>query len=170
MFSLLLRRLRPAAGLLLLLPLLSGCDRQVVNAQLQAGAWHIQSVRVQPSLDPTSATTVTDVGDVSFTALAESSRGSEAVFYFDKAIASRYFVTVANSAGVQLPAKLGLYYTPDSHERHRVVLSYYRSTAADIVGVYTLSKASEDHQSWLYLGLDREGRVNYREEWELERL
>ena len=166
MFPLFLRRLRPAACLLLL-PFLGSCDNQEINAQNQTGAWHIRRVSTQTGLAPSSTTDVaTDVGDLTFTALANNSLGSAKVqCYFDKPFTSRFFQALPEPGGGNR-----LYYTADMHERRRVIINYVSDRSADIVVVYTLTADEPDHQRWLRLGLDREGRVDYREEWELERL
>lgn len=153
--------LLPSSAALLLLA--TGCDKQEINAQAQAGAWHIDRVSTQYGLDPASTTTVTDAGDVSFAAYADNSLGSQAVFYFDKAVPSTYFQTITRTGKVEL------YYTPENNERHRVILTYVRSSQADLVAVYTLTEDQPDRQRWQLIGLDNQDRINYREEWELSR-
>ena len=149
---------------LLLLPLfalaLGSCDRAEVNAQTQAGAWHIARISTQNGLDPSVVATVTDPGDVSFVATANTTESGRARFYFDKPTGLR---------GLGVYTGTSLLYTADAHELHRVVLTAERTNAAPLVFVYTLTEATAKRQHWQLIGIDNQDRINYREDWDLER-
>jgi len=150
-------------ALLALLPLaLTGCDRADVNAQTQAGAWHIERLSVQRGLAPTATTTtLNDPGDVSFTATANTTESGRAQFYFDKPSGLQ---SIGGLAGTSF------LYTADAFEQNRVVLTKVFASAAPGVFIYTLTKAGASQQHWQLIGVDAEDRINYREDWELKRL
>ena len=156
-------RALPGLALLPLALALGSCDRADVNAQTQAGAWHISSLRVQTALAPGSVQTVTDAGDVSFAAVSDDTKSGKVRFYFDKPLPVRY-------ASAQFLSSTPLGYLADAHEQRRVVLSFESDTSPDITVVYTLTEASAQHQHWQLIGIDNEDRINYREDWDLERL
>ena len=146
-----------------LLPLLTSCDKKLVNAQLQAGAWHITSLRVQTGLAPGAVQTVSDAGDAAFTAVQGDTKDGLVRFYFDKPLPVR-------PATLALINSTPLGYLAEAHEQNRVILTYESDRSPDISLIYTLTESSASHQHWQLIRADNQERVTYREDWDLDRL